>query len=142
MTERHTAVFERDDEGNWLVGFPEFAGLQTYGRSLRQAQDSARDALALWLNKAIDDVEVVPQFKLADDAGKRLEVALEARHVAEAAMYDAYRRLEEFIVAGTESGLTRREMGAMVGLSFQRIQQIHDRLVEQGTVKPRTLQEA
>ena len=54
-TKNYVAVYERDPESDaWLVHIKGIAGCQTYGRSLRQAEDRIREALALWLDRDPD----------------------------------------------------------------------------------------
>ena len=48
----YTAVFERDPDGRWTVDVPEVQGCHSYGRTIEQARERVREALALFVDDA------------------------------------------------------------------------------------------
>ena len=118
-----TAVYERDAESNaWNVRIRGQRGCQTYGRTLRQARERIREALALWL-------EVEPEgLEIRDELPK--SVATVAAEVARArgeldnAASEAQRKTAEAVRELTDLGLSRRDAAELLGLSHKRVQQL------------------
>jgi predicted RNase H-like HicB family nuclease len=46
------AVFTRDADGTWLVDMPGLVGCHTFGATLDDARNHARDAVRLWLESS------------------------------------------------------------------------------------------
>jgi predicted RNase H-like HicB family nuclease len=124
MTQRtYTAVYQRDPEAEaWLVSIRGFAGCQTYGKSLRQAQGRIREALALWLNVEKDSLLIRHSFPselvtLTAEVHRAREAAAKAGAEAQAQTVGA-------VKAFAELGLSRRDAAELLGLSHQRVQQL------------------
>lgn len=119
----HVAVFEHDaDEGVWLVHIKGAEGCQTYGRTLRQAEDRIREALAAWLDREPESLTITPELP-QDVALLSTEVA-QARSAAERAGADAQRATAEAVKRLTRMGLSRRDAADVLGISHQRVQQL------------------
>lgn len=122
-TKNYVAVYERDPESDaWLVGIKGIDGCQTYGRSLRQAEDRIREALALWLDRDPDALTITPQWPsdlvgVASEASQARSAASDAAQQAGAAMAKAAKRLDRM-------GLSRRDAADILGVSHQRVQQL------------------
>jgi len=125
MTRRRTygAVYERDPETDaWLVHIKSIPGCATYGRTLRQAEARIREALAAWLDRDPDGLEIASEWppELEDVATKvsqaRRDAATSAK-AAGAATAKAAKRLERM-------GLSRRDTADVLGISHQRVQQL------------------
>ena len=59
----YVAVYERDSESDaWLVHVKTIPECHTYGRTLRQAESRIREALALWLDRDPDGLEIIPEW--------------------------------------------------------------------------------
>lgn len=122
-TKSYVAVYERDSEADaWLVNIKDINGCQTYGRSLRQAENRIREALALWLDRDPDGLTITPQWPLdlvgvAIEASQARSAASEAAQQAGAAMATAAKRLDRM-------GLSRRDAADILGISHQRVQQL------------------
>lgn len=122
-TKNYVAVYERDLESDaWLVHIKGIAGCQTYGRSLRQAEDRIREALALWLDRDPDEISITGEWpsELVDVASKVSEArsaASVAAQQAGAATAKAAKRLDRM-------GLSRRDAADVLGISHQRVQQL------------------
>ncbi len=109
----------------WALEAPEIPGLYSQARRLDQAEEMARDALSAMLDVPSDsfEVEVVPVLR------PETEEVLRARATARSEAADAERRREavdrEAALALTErEGLTVRDAGKVMGLSYQRVSQL------------------
>lgn len=109
-------------QGWWAVEVPDIDGLITQARRLDQVVDQVRDAAQLLDDIDPDtlDVDIVPQVAHADDARAARALADEARsrqEQASAAMRSAAREL-------AAEGLSIRDVGQILGVSFQRAQKL------------------
>ena len=119
---RHRAVITRDDDGVWLVDFPDLPGCQTYGRTLAQARASARDALALWLDLPPEDVEVEEDLQLPDELAAAVDAAVRRQSEAAAAQDAATEVLGSAVQRLAAAGISASDAAALVGVSPQRVQ--------------------
>ena len=130
-TTDYRVTVEREP-GFWIVRVPEIPEVVTQARRLADVKLNAREAIAVWLAKSIDDIDVsvtvlVPAaVQTALDEARRLQgEASERLERAGAVTSEAARRLTR------ELGLTLREAASLLGVSFQRVAQ----LVERGPVR-------
>lgn len=93
---RYAVRYERDPSGWWVVTIPEIQGCRTQGRSLAEGRRRIRDALSLFVGEAAAE-----RATLVDDATR-------------AAVGELTRR----------AGLSVRDAAEMLGISFQRVQQL------------------
>ncbi len=122
-TKNYVAVYERDPENDaWLVHIKGIDGCQTYGRSLRQAEDRIREALALWLDRDPDALSSTPQWP--SDLGGVASAAPQARNVASAAAQQAGAAMANAAKRLDRMGLSRRDAADILGISHQRVQQL------------------
>ena len=115
---------ERDENGTWIVRSPDVPGFHTYGRSLRQAKNRAREALSLW-DEDVDDAELEFQYHLpkrwreATRAfGQARTRAIDAESEARALATD----VANYLTAAC--GLSLRDAAELLGISHQRVQQL------------------
>ncbi|MGH9319466.1 MAG: type II toxin-antitoxin system HicB family antitoxin, partial [Vicinamibacteria bacterium] len=76
---------ERDESGAWIVRSPDVRGFHTYGRSLHQARNRAREALSLWVEDA-DDADLEFHYQLPKgwrEATRKLQRARTRANTAE-----------------------------------------------------------
>jgi predicted RNase H-like HicB family nuclease len=119
----YVAVFEHDArEGVWLVRVKGVEGCHTYGRTLRQAEDRVREALAAWLDRDAGSLTITAE--LPPDVTLLARDVSEARHAAERAGADAQRATVDAVKRLTEMGLSRRDAAEVLGISHQRVQQL------------------
>lgn len=122
-TKSYVAVYERDPESDaWLVHIKGIPGCATYGRTLRQADARIREALAAWLDRDAEGLEIASEWppELEDVATKVSQARRDAASSAQAAgaaTAKAARRLERM-------GLSRRDTAEVLGISHQRVQQL------------------
>ncbi len=124
MTKKtYVAVYERDDADDaWNVHIEDLDGCQTYGRSLRQAQNRIREALAVWLDR--DPATLTIRDQLPEQLAAVADQVARARSAAERAGANAQHQTAQAARALTELGLSRRDAGELLGLSHQRVQQL------------------
>jgi hypothetical protein len=124
MTERRSyrATAERDGPF-WLIRVPAI-GRSTQARRLDQADDMARDLIAVMTDEDPSSFDVEVHAELDPHLGRLVQIAVErtasARHeqvMASLASRAAARAL-------TQSGLTVRDAGRLLGVSYQRVQQL------------------
>jgi predicted RNase H-like HicB family nuclease len=122
-TKNYVAVYERDPESDgWLVHIKGIAGCQTYGRSLRQAEDRIFEALALCLDRDPEGLTITPEWpsdlaSVASEATRARNAASAATERATSTMTKAAKRLDRM-------GLSRRDAADILGISHQRVQQL------------------
>ena len=80
-----TAVFERDDDGYWLVELEEEPRVHWYGRTLAKAREHILDASALWFEVAPEELNLVEDIRLPAPVKASLEAARQERDHARAA---------------------------------------------------------
>lgn len=56
----YIAILHKDDTSDWSVSFPDFPGCITAGKTLDEAKDNAREALAFHIEGMKEDGEAIP----------------------------------------------------------------------------------
>ncbi|WP_446223521.1 type II toxin-antitoxin system HicB family antitoxin [Nocardia sp. IBHARD005] len=122
---KYTAHAERDGRF-WLIHVPEI-DQWTQARNLREVESMARDLVATMLEANPNSFEVEVEVELPEavraewEESKRLLTKVdEIKASAAAAAQRAARRL-------ADEGLTLREIGQVLGVSFQRAGQLLNR---------------
>ena len=116
-------VLERDESGSWIAHVPAVPGCHTHGRSLVEARRRVREALSLWVDDAeiaelVDDVRLPRDALAAVRQSNRARARLtRLRAEASSTTVDAVTRLDGL-------GLGVRDAAYLLGLSFQRVQQM------------------
>jgi predicted RNase H-like HicB family nuclease len=120
----YRVVLERDESGSWIARVPAVPGCHTHGRSLVEARRRIREALSLWVDDSdradlIDDVQLPRDALAAVSKSRRSRARLTtARANAAASTAEAVSYLVD------ELDLSVRDAAYMLGLSFQRVQQV------------------
>ena len=57
---QYTAIFEPAIEGGFNVSFPALPGCVTFGRTLAQAKEMAKDVLGLWIEELLSEKKKLP----------------------------------------------------------------------------------
>jgi predicted RNase H-like HicB family nuclease len=104
----------------WSISVPEIKGLHSQARRLDQVEDMARDAIALMLDVPAESFAVEVRPELPPVAAR----AVEARRAAKDAAQEAEEGTTQAVRELLGDGFTVRDIGAMLGLSPQRISQI------------------
>ena len=120
-----TAVFQRDDEGYWLVALQEEPRVHTYGRTLAKAREHILDATALWFEVGAEELNFVEDIRLPAPVRATLELARREREHAQAAQEAAAGATREAARSLVRDGhLSVRDAADVRGLSHQRVQQL------------------
>ena len=120
---RYVAVYERDPESDaWLVHIKGMPGCLTYGRTLRQAEARIQEALAVWLDRDPEGLDIASEWppeleKVATSVLRARRDAAASAQAAGAATAKAAKRLARM-------GLSRRDTAEVLGISHQRVQQL------------------
>jgi len=107
----------------WLVHIPEI-DKYTQARNLAEVEPMARDLISLWLEIEPDTFEIVLQVDLSAEVCHHLDLAMKYRQEAVEAQAEAAREYRAAALTLRAEGLTVRDVGAALGVSFQRAQQL------------------
>ncbi|MDQ2884247.1 MAG: hypothetical protein M3Y48_24690 [Actinomycetota bacterium] len=113
---------ERGDR-YWLVHVPEI-DRSTQARTLREVEDMARDLISIMSNVAPDSFEIEVDVAMPEAAAEHLARAEQLRTAAAQAQTDAATALRAAAVALKGSGIPLRDLGRLLGVSFQRAGQL------------------
>ncbi len=119
----YRAVAERSGSW-WAVRVAELPGVYTQARRLDGVAAMTRDAVALMLDSAPDAFDVAVEPALGSDATDLVERVRASRIEAERAAEVAAELLRLAVERLLAAGLSIRDIGAILGLSHQRIAQV------------------
>jgi predicted RNase H-like HicB family nuclease len=123
----HTFIVRRDDEQphTWLATWSEDERVHTFGRSLAEVEEMARDALALWLHEAPAKVPVGLDVRVSPDLSRQVaELADLRRDLTDVQASVADRQLELARQLVRDERLTHRDAARLLGISHQRVAQL------------------
>lgn len=124
MAAMYHVELERDERGSWVASVPAVPGAHTQGRSIAQAMNRVREALALWVPGA-DDADLRPIVHLPASTRATVRRAVAARERAERAEEEASGVLRDSIRALTrDESLSTRDVAALLELSPSRVDQL------------------
>ncbi|CDZ87302.1 hypothetical protein QM787_20175 [Rhodococcus ruber] len=117
---KYTAQVTRDD-GWWSVHVPE-VDRTTQARHLREVKEMAADLVHIMTGSPVDEIEI--EIELPED----LAAAVREFHAAQHAAEEARARAASAQVAAARAlqarGATLRDIGEVLGVSFQRVHQL------------------
>lgn len=115
---------ERDGRKYWFVRVPEVSGAFTQTRRLDEVEETARDVVALLLEAPHDSFDLEVEVHLPDAVDDKLARARDLRRHAEHEQAEATDLTREAARKLADRGLTVRDVGRILGVSFQRAQQL------------------
>jgi predicted RNase H-like HicB family nuclease len=123
-----TVTYERDEDGWWVAAIDELQGVHTQSRTIAEARRRIREPLALALDdETAEEAQLIDEVKPAE-ARTVLNRARGARESAEKAQVAALAESETAAQYLTKRlGLSLRDIGDLLGLSRQRVQQLKRR---------------
>jgi predicted RNase H-like HicB family nuclease len=127
-TQRARRVYEvlaERDGRHWFLRVNELPGVFSQVRRLDQAEGMARDAIAAFLDVSADGFGVMVTVKLPADLERDVAGVIDLRGAidrTEREYAEQTRRLATRLVQG--EGMTVREVGHLLGLSYQRVSQL------------------
>lgn len=111
--------------GNWwALEVPDLPGAFSQARRLDHAAQTASDLIAFATKAPADSFEVQIVPRLPEDLEDALRQARQARTEAEAAQGRASALTKAAVRRLLDKGLSVRDIGALVGLTFQRVSQL------------------
>ena len=123
-TRVYRVMIEREESGAWIAHVRGVRGCHTYGRTLDQVRRRIREALSLWVADG-DTAELVEEIRLPSEARRAIRRSSAARTQAERGRQNAQRATTAAARLLVESwGLGVRDAGDLLGLSYQRVQQL------------------
>lgn len=132
MRKHHYIVrYERDQDGWWVVTIdskPGGVNCVSQGRSLKQARSRIREALALCLDdeKAAKEAVLDEHIEIGRAVKTRLKRLADTRERLEKLRTEASHETREAAKILTDQGLSMRDAAELLGVSFQRVQQLLD----------------
>lgn len=124
---KYTAIAQRDGK-YWFIRIPELGtnpdGLPTQARTLAEVEPMARDLIALYLEIPEDSFEIAVQIELPEPVREHLESARRLADEAADALTNSARERRKAALELKAIGMTVRDIGAALGVSHQRAQQL------------------
>lgn len=117
--------YELDVTGWWLATVPAVPGCHTQGRTIEQAENRIREALALFVPAATAaKATLEANVQLPGAARRALTSALEKRAQADAVAVESHAATRTATLALSQVGLSLRDIGRLLGLTRQRAHQL------------------
>jgi hypothetical protein len=107
----------------WYIKIVGLGG-STQARSVKEIDVMVRDYISIMTETEPDSFDVTMQLLLPDDVAATLKRAGELRDIADSARKEAAIESRRAAKALRASGLTVRDIGAALGISFQRAHQL------------------
>jgi predicted RNase H-like HicB family nuclease len=112
----------------WAITVPEVPGVHTQARRLDQAEGMARDAISLVRGVPANSFDVLLVPDLPADIEAEVDAAKELRETAERYQREATAAARALAIKLVDRyRLTLRDVGRIIGLSYQRISQLLDK---------------
>jgi predicted RNase H-like HicB family nuclease len=123
MRKGYVVRYERD-EAAWWVATVKGVPAQSQGRTIEQARERVREALAALLDVEPAEIEITDDVRLGATERKRLVAARRAAARAESEASRAEQATRVAARALVKTGLSLRDAGTLLGVSRQRVHQI------------------
>ncbi len=117
----------------WAIDVPGLLGAHTQARRLDQVEHMAREVISLLVDVPEDSFDVRVQAELDDEWARLLRETREARTAADEASERAQRLVRKAVVTLQGAGLSTREVGQLLGVTHQRVQQLAAQASRAGT---------
>ncbi len=122
--DRYQVVVTRDGRW-WMISVPEIDGL-TQARRLSEVERMARELIAVTLDVRLSEVAVVVTFGDIDGipVNSRIQTIASEKEKAAQLEQDAAAQTKTLVKELVAHNVPLRDIGAMLGLSFQRVHQL------------------
>jgi len=125
VTSRTRYKAQATREGQWwVISVPGVRGVHTQARRLGQIEETVREALALVLEVDPGSFDIDYDAVLPGPLAELTRHAAACRQEAEAAQAEASRVMIETAERLRDAGFSVRDVGALLGVSFQRAAQL------------------
>lgn len=124
MNKTYATQVARDGKW-WMIQIPEIDGL-TQARRIADVEQAARELVAVTLDVRLSEVAVNIRYQdvAGVSVGEQLHVINEEKAEAARLEEDAAAKTSQLVRALVEQKVPVRDIGAMLGISFQRVHQI------------------
>jgi predicted RNase H-like HicB family nuclease len=123
---RYEVTAQRDGRW-WFVRVPEVPGAITQARRLEQVEAMAREVVSLLLDVAPDSFDLDVRPAIPNEVRAELARARDLQRQAERTQAEAATLVRDAARKLREQGLSVADVGAVLGVSFQRASQLLDR---------------
>jgi len=124
MTERPIYSARAHREGPWWVAEVTDRGIATQAKRLDLLEAAVRDLLVAWLQLPANSFDVMIDPEVPKAAAAPVKRARKLRGDADRLQGEAAAATREAATALVRAGLTVRDAGALLGLSYQRVGQL------------------
>ncbi|URN15881.1 MULTISPECIES: type II toxin-antitoxin system HicB family antitoxin [Streptomyces] len=107
----------------WALEVPDLPGVFSQAKRLDQAEEAAREAIAVMLDVEPEEIAVEIEPVLPPDMQDALTAARQAQEEARKAVEREREAMQRAAAALTEQ-LSQRDAGRFLGVSFQRVHQL------------------
>jgi predicted RNase H-like HicB family nuclease len=119
----YTVTYERDERGLWVAHVKGVAACHTQGRTIAQARDRIREALALFDEHA-DKAQLEDDVRLPNDVNRLVNAQRSARSKQEAVEAELrVLNVKAARVLTKQVGLSLRDAGELLGASQESVRQ-------------------
>ncbi len=122
--QRYTAHCEWDETGWWVVTVRELAGAVTQSRRLDQVPGDVAEVIQLLTDEGPEAYELDVEAHVPGAVGEEAAHAAELRAAADRLSQEAQEATANAVRTLRAAGLTVRDVGSLLGVSFQRVQQL------------------
>jgi hypothetical protein len=123
---RYTVRCEWDETGWWVVTVSELSGAVTQSRRLDQVPRDVAEVVRLLTGEPPGDYELDVEAHFPGPAGEQATKAAALRSESDRLSHEAKEVAASAVAALRAAGLTYRDIGALVGVSHQRAQQLSE----------------
>jgi predicted RNase H-like HicB family nuclease len=120
----YTVIYEQDPDGVWVASVRGVRGCHTQGRSIRQARNRIREALALFVDRTAATARLRDDVRVPADARKLLARSLASRTKALVEAKRAAKQTAQTVRELARRGHSARDAGELLKLSGQRVSQL------------------
>lgn len=130
MTTRHEAPpafevhAEWDPTGWWVISVPAVPGAITQCRRLDQVRDDAAEVIEIQTGRPVDPAVIRVNARVDGPEGDLANAARAQRQAAREAAEQADERTRTAVAALRRRGFSLRDVGELLGITFQRAHQI------------------
>ena len=128
QTRTYTAKVVRFGEW-WAIDVPELLGVHTQTRSLGDVEAMATDAIAAVLDVRPETISIRVDTELDEETARLVQEATAARDAAARAQTEANEVVASTVGYLGRRGVSVRDAGYLLGISYQRVAQIRNKNV-------------
>lgn len=108
----------------WAIAVEDMPGVFAQAPNLRGVEGAAKDAIGLYIDKSPDEVIVVVTPKIGDELERKIRRRHQRVHDLQQLQVEVATESRETALALVEAGFTQRDVAEILGVSYQRINQL------------------